>query len=72
MTVVCLTVYSLLGAQQIRVNNRRNRIIVVVEDHLAEGEHPLPYYQKLMFLRRVLPGVAIKVRPWKWVSALLS
>lgn len=50
--------------QQIRVHARKRRLMIFVDDHLAEiGETPLPYYQKLMFLRRVLPAVVVKGKP---------
>ncbi|EGG07581.1 uncharacterized protein MELLADRAFT_47986 [Melampsora larici-populina 98AG31] len=45
---------------QIQVIPRKNRIRVYVDGVLADGENVLPFYQKLMFLRRVLPGVVIK------------
>ncbi|POW18023.1 hypothetical protein PSTT_00252 [Puccinia striiformis] len=50
-----------ITSDQIQVIPRKNRIRVYVDTSLADGEKILPFYQKLMFLRRVLPGVVIKL-----------
>ncbi|EFP75753.2 hypothetical protein PGT21_012768 [Puccinia graminis f. sp. tritici] len=52
-----------ITADQIQIIPRKNRIRVYVDTNLADGEKVLPFYQKLMFLRRVLPGVVIKGLP---------
>ncbi|KAI8459810.1 DNA-directed RNA polymerase III subunit C1 [Phakopsora pachyrhizi] len=48
---------------QVQAIPRKNRIKVYVDTNLADGGKSLPFYQRLMFLRRVLPGVVIKGLP---------